>query len=117
MPSACDVLPNDQTSQKIKSKKSKQNKLKNGPINGHENGMAECRMEEISSGEETSMIDEPTPANKAKTEQELVFIHDAAFTIKISCPGIETFDLQVIVWMCVSIAHFLHCLSGRDRTN
>ena len=51
-------------------------------------------MEEISSSEEPSIADE-TATNKTKTEQELVFIHDAAFTIKISCPGIETFDLQV----------------------
>ena len=101
MPSACDVLPNDQTNQKIKSKKSKQqDKLKNGPVNGHENG--ETTVEEIFCADEVSMTDEPaattaaTAADKTKTEQELVFIHDAAFTIKISCPGIETFDLQVV---------------------
>lgn len=63
-------------------------------MNGHENG--EYRVEEISENEEpTSVNDDSTTADKSKTEQELVFIHDAAFTIKISCPGIETFDLQV----------------------
>ena len=102
MPSACDVLPNDQTSQEIITKKSKQtkksSKSKLTNDNVHENGFNEDLNNAIddkndNKSEESNSKDE---LDKSKNDQELIFIHDTGFNIKISCPSIETFDLQVI---------------------
>lgn len=99
MPSACDTLSTEQTSQEIKSKKSKQNK-KNGSIkkdNGQENGnLNEIEtVEKVNGTIDQNKAEDSSQLDKTKNDQELIFIHETGFNIKISCPGIETFDLQV----------------------
>lgn len=98
MPSACDTLPNE-TSQEIVSSKSKQqqqqkDKKTDAKQNGHENGNLSDETTIDKNGDKDCKAD-ATSTDKTKNDQELIFIHDTGFTIKVAAPGIETFDLQV----------------------
>jgi len=77
------------------------NKKMNGLHHGvTENGHAESKQEEREKGDDEALVDGEKKTNGAssdneKDEQEVVFIQDMGFTVKIVSPGTESFDIQV----------------------
>ncbi|KAK4336525.1 hypothetical protein RND71_044241 [Anisodus tanguticus] len=55
-----------------------------------------------------------TDVDKSKIDQEYIFVHDTSFSVKISAPGIDTFDLQVSSMELVQEIHQL--LMDREDT-
>lgn len=133
MPSACDILPNETSQELASSKKSKQHKDKKngtGPSSGKENSdlkdesvVGVNQSSDKNDKDDDKNVDKNVDKNgtsndeasdKAKTDQELIFIHDTGFTIKVSAPGVETFDLQVSSMELVQEIH--HLLMDREDT-
>lgn len=56
------------------------------------NGLDKTKKNKKNSDEEEGEVEEETGK---KEEQEVVFIQDMGFTVKIVSPGIEPFDIQV----------------------
>ncbi|XP_059480383.1 clustered mitochondria protein homolog isoform X2 [Neocloeon triangulifer] len=82
-----------------------------------ENGHAEVKQEEREKSEDESLKDGDKKTNgtaSEKDEQEVVFIQDMGFTVKIVSPGTEAFDIQVSSMELVQEIHQL--LMDREDT-
>lgn len=86
------------------AKEEKNSGLQNGNANQHEiatlNGSA-------TDDEKVAALDESTNQEDKKDEQEVVFIQDMGFTVKILSPGAEPFDIQVSSMELVQEIHQL----------
>ena len=60
------------------------------------------------SGDEQSSTDEKDSnkekEDEKKEDQDVVFVQDVGFTIKIMAPGVEPFDIQVIIGVIICFA-------------
>ena len=75
---------------------------------GSENILEKGEVEATKEGEKEKDKDEKEAAEKDKdgNEQEVVFIQDMGFTVKIVSPGAEPFDIQVSSMELVQVNNF-----------
>lgn len=57
----------------------------------------DVRDEDESNGKVESAAGKSDP----KSDQEFIFIHDTGFTVKIAPPGVDAFDIQVIILISI----------------
>lgn len=79
----------------------------NGKNEPHNNGLDSDASGEDDSTVEKGELEANEKSGEKKEEQDVVFIQDVGFTVKIQSPGVEMFDIQVI---CFSKQHIFYVL-------
>ena len=67
--------------------------IEKGAMEEHEFKESDKELALVSSEGNSAASDEPE--GKAKSDQDVVFIQDTGFTVKVVAPNLEPFDIQV----------------------
>lgn len=89
---------------KVANGKTKKEEIKPSYQNGIASGHSEESEEDISV--EKGELEASEKAGEKKEDQDVVFIQDVGFTVKIQSPGTEVFDIQVWNESCNELSNY-----------
>ena len=80
--------------------------IEKGAMEEHEFKEADKELAIVSSDGKSPTNDETE--GKGKSDQDVVFIQDTGFTVKVVAPNLEPFDIQVLIYPRFVYSFLLH---------
>lgn len=97
-----------------KDTKQQADEMKENVIKTEQNGHADPDSKETKVANDVEEKEKDESESEGKTKDEVIFIQDVGFSVKIVCPGMEPFDIQVSSMELVQEIHQL--LMDREDT-